>query len=133
YPWYVLFGSLASLTMYPRADTLHAIVSSPLALIGAAGALAQLWCRLARWPAWRRIGLMGALLLVPLAAVAPQLAWRTALIVSPEGADHRLDYEDLGLARAPVLVPRLMGEDIRGVVSSVQAGTPPGAPIFDYP
>jgi hypothetical protein len=133
FPWYVLFGSLTSLAMYPRADTLHAVVSSPQGLIGAAGTLALVWYRLGEWPAWRRIGVMCALLVVPLAAVVPQVAWRTALIVSPEGAEHRLDYQDLDLARAPVLVPRLMGEDIRGVVSYIQAGTPPGAPFFVYP
>ncbi|HEX8967395.1 MAG TPA: hypothetical protein VF937_05915, partial [Chloroflexota bacterium] len=132
-PWYVLFGTLAALTMYPRADTLHTIVSSPPVLVAAAGALAQLWRGLLGQPAWRRAGVFAALLLLPVAALAPQVVWRLATFVSPEDNAPRLDYQPLGLPTAPVLVPRQQAEDIRAAVSYVQAGTPPGAPLFVYP
>jgi hypothetical protein len=133
YPWYVLFGSLAALTMYPRADTLHTIVSSPVALIGGVGAFALLSRALRGEAVWRRVGVVAPLLLVPLVAVASQLMWRIATVVSPEDTSTRLDYASLDLQRAPVLVPRQMAEDIRGVVNYIQARTSPGESFFAYP
>jgi hypothetical protein len=76
---------------------------------------------------------VGSLLLLPTLALAPQVMWRYAAFVSPEKNHARLDYEPLGLARAPVLVPRQLAEDTRNVVEFVQAGTPPGEPFFAYP
>jgi hypothetical protein len=130
YPWYVLFGALAALTMYPRADTLHAIVSSPVALIGATGALALLSHSLRGEAVWRRVGALAPLLLVTLTALVPQMMWRVAVIVPP---DERLDYADLALPRAPVRLPRKMAEDIHGAVTFIQSGTSPGEPFFVYP
>jgi len=114
--WYVLFGALAMLAMYPRSDSAHALVASPPILVAAAWALSRVRPRL----------LAVALLGVPLLAVAPQVAWRADLLRAEP-------YEPLGLARAAVLVPRTTAADIRGVVEFVQANTPPGAPLFVYP
>jgi hypothetical protein len=133
YPFYVLFASLASLTMYPRSDLLHAIVSSPPALVVGAGALGLVNGRLSSLPDWRRFGAMAAALTLVVAAAAPQVAWRVGWFVSPDDTGRRLDYQPLGLSRAPVLVPRPLAEDMRNVVSYVQAGTPPGQPLFAYP
>jgi hypothetical protein len=128
--YYVLFGGLTSLTMYPRADVLHAIVSSPVALIGATAALAQV-CR--KFSGWQRSALMATFLLVPAAAVAPQVVWRVATVVSPENTGQRLDYVPLDIASAPVLEPRLSAQDMRDVVTYVDDATPPGQPVFVYP
>jgi hypothetical protein len=128
--YYVLFGGLTSLTLYPRADVLHAIVSSPAALVAGTGTLALVYRRFA---GWRRAALMSACLLVPAIAVAPQVAWRIATVVTPEDTGSRLDYQSLGLASAPVIMPRLSATDVRNVVDYVDDGTPPGAPLFVYP
>jgi hypothetical protein len=82
---------------------------------------------------WRRLSVMACLLSMPLIAVAPQVVWRAATLISPEDPARRLDYAELDLARAPVLVPRGMADDLRGVVTYVQAGTLPGQPLFAYP
>lgn len=129
-PYFVLFGGLTSLTMYPRADMLHSIVSSPAALVAGAGSLALVY---RGFVGWRRTILMATLVLLPIVAVAPWLAWRVATVVSPEDTGKRLDYEALGIGSAPVLIPRLAAEDTRDVVAYLDAGTPPGAPIFVYP
>jgi hypothetical protein len=129
-PYFVLFGGLTSLTMYPRADLLHSIVSSPAALVAGAGALA-LVC--GKFAGWRRNVLIATLVLLPVAAVAPQAASRVASLVTPEDTGKRLDYASLGIDTAPVLVPRVSGEDMRNVVNYLDAGTPPGSPIFVYP
>jgi hypothetical protein len=133
YPWYVLFGGLAALSLYPRADTLHAVVASPVALIAGAGALALVYRRLSIERLWRRASVLVALLALPLAAVAPQVMWRIATLVTPPSTSQRLDYAPLQLPRAAVLVPRQTAEDIRGAVTFMQAGTPPGAPLLAYP
>jgi hypothetical protein len=129
-PYFVLFGGLTSLTLYPRVDILHSIVSSPAALVAGAGALAQVYQGIF---GWRRDLLLATLILLPLAAVAPQVAWRAATLVSPENTGARLDYQSLDLASAPVLVPRLSAEDTRNVVAYLDAGTPAGEPLFVYP
>jgi hypothetical protein len=115
--WYVLFGALALLAMYPRADSAHALVASPPILVAGAWALSRVRPRL----------LAAALLSVPLLAVAPQVAWRADLLAKEP-------YAPLGLARAEnLLVPVTTAEDTRGVVEFVQANTPPGAPLFVCP
>jgi hypothetical protein len=129
-PYFVLFGGLTSLTLYPRVDVLHSIVSSPAALVAGVGALAQVY---RRFLGWRRHVLMATLILLPVAAVAPQVVWRAATLVSPEDTGKRLDYDSLDLAAAPVLVPRLSSQDMRNVVAYLDAGTPPGEPLFVYP
>jgi len=84
-------------------------------------------------PAWRRLSVTAALFIVPIAAVAPQVLWRYAIIVAPEQPGAWLNYQSLDLPRAPILVPKQLAEDTRNVVDFVQAGTPPGAPFFAYP
>jgi hypothetical protein len=134
YPWFVLFGVLGALTMYPRADSLHAVISAPAALIGGAAALARFSSWLTPVDSWRRLTILTALLAVPLAAVAPQLVWRTATLVSPEGdPGQRLDYAALDLPRAPVLVPRQQAAALNAAVEYIQGGTEPGQPLFAYP
>jgi hypothetical protein len=129
-PYFVLFGGLTGLALYPRADLLHAIVAAPAALVAGTGVLAQIS---RRFDGWRRTALLGVLLLVPAAAIAPQVAWRVASVVRPEETPTRGDYAPLGIASAPVMVPRLSGADMRDAVQYVDAGTPPGEPLFVYP
>jgi hypothetical protein len=129
-PYFVLFGALSSLTLYPRVDLLHSIVSSPAALVAGAGTLAHVY---RGFFGWRRNLLMATLILVSVATVAPQVAWRVATLVSPEDTGTRFDYESLDLASAPVSVPRLSAQDMRNVVAYLDAGTPPGEPLFVYP
>ncbi|MBV9601074.1 MAG: glycosyltransferase family 39 protein [Chloroflexi bacterium] len=130
HPYFVLFGGLTSLTLYPRVDVLHAIVSSPVALIGATGTLALIY---ARFSGWRRTVLIATGVLLPIVAVAPQVAWRVATVVSPDTTGERLDYEPLGIADAPVLVPRPSAADMHDAVAFIDANTPPGTPLFVYP
>jgi hypothetical protein len=128
--YFLLFGGLAALTMYPRADMLHAVVSSPAALVAAAGSLGLV---AREFSGWRRACLITALLLVPLAAVASEVAWRAATVLSPDPKAERLDYVPLELPSAPVLVPRQTADDVRQLIAYVDAGTPPGEPLFVYP
>lgn len=117
--WYVLFGTLTALNMYPRADTLHAVVSSPPALVAGAGALAAVASRIRRWFAVA----FGAALALVIAAAAPQVLWRYTTLVTAGS------YAPLG----EMLVPEQVARDTQGVVDFVQAGTPPGEPLFVYP
>jgi hypothetical protein len=133
HPWFLLFGILTALSMYPRSDTLHAVVASPPVLIVGAAALARLWRGAGKLVAWRRVGLIATLLAVPVVALAPQVMWRADTLLVPNMSGPWLDYEALGVARAPVLLPRQMAEDMRGVVDYVQDGTPQGDPFFAYP
>jgi len=130
YVYFLLFGGLTSLTMYPRADLLHAIVSSPAALVAGTAALALVW---RRFSGWRRACLMTTLLVLPVFAVAPEVAWRVAAMISPDPTAARLDYASLEMPSAPVLVPRRTAADVRNVVAFVDAGTPPGQPLFVFP
>jgi len=115
--WYVLFGALALLAMYPRTDSAHALVAAPPILVAGAWALSRMRQRL----------LAVALLTVPLLAVAPQVLWRVDLL-------RQEAYAPLGLARADgILVPVSTADDTRGVVEFVQANTLAGAPLFVYP
>jgi uncharacterized membrane protein len=115
--WYVVFGALALLAIYPRADTTHTLMAASPMLVGGAWALSRVRPRL----------LHVALLGVPLLAVAPQAGWRVGLMTQQP-------YESLGLQRAAgIMIPRSTAEDVRGVVGFVQAGTPPGEPLFVYP
>jgi hypothetical protein len=93
----------------------------------------MIYARLDHVAQWRRLSVLAGLLSVPLVAVAPQVMWRVATVVSPEAAAPRLDYAEVGPARAPVLAPRQMADSVRNVVAYVQAGTPPGEPLFAYP
>jgi hypothetical protein len=115
--WYVLFGALALLAIYPRADAAHTLMAAPPILVGGAWALSRVRPRL----------LQVALLGVPLLAVAPQAAGRVGLMTQEP-------YESLRLEQAGgIMIPRSTAEDVRGVVGFVQAGTPPGEPLFVYP
>jgi len=128
--FYVLFGSLASLVMYPRADTVHTIVASPMALVAGIGAVAMVSRSLT---GLQRVLAVTALLALPVVAVAPELGWRAAILLTADDSGQRLNYANLGLERARVLVPRRVADDLGGVVNYVQAGTPPGQPLFVYP
>jgi hypothetical protein len=124
YPYFVLFGALGALALYPRADALHAVISSPAPLVAGTAALASI---AEPFAGWRRAAVVAALLSVPIAALAPQLEWRFKILATPGG------YEPLDVDRAPVLVPRETAETMRGVVDYLQAGTPPGEPVLVYP
>ena len=102
-------------------------------LVAGAGAVVILCGRPKDVARWQRITALACVLSVPVSAVAPQLMWRVATVVSPEESAQRLDYAELGLARAPVLLPRQMAESVRGAVAYVQAGTPQDAPFLAYP
>jgi hypothetical protein len=131
--WYLLFGVLLALTLYPRVDASHVLVASPPILLAGAWALAQVDRSSARAGTPLRLTLMAALLLVPAAALSPQIVWRLATIASPDAERPRLAYESVGLQRAPMMVPVQVAEDTRGVVQYIQDNTPPGTPLLVYP
>ena len=131
--WYLLFGVLVALTLYPRVDASHVLVASPPILLAGAWALGHV-STTSRLSSHRlRLALVASLLLVPVAALSPQVMWRLATVVAPEAGYSRLAYESLGLERAPLLVPMQMAEDTRGVVQYIQANTALGTPVLVYP
>jgi hypothetical protein len=131
-PWFVLFGALAALTMYPRSDPAHALVSLPPALIGGTWAVGQAYRGLRAHRAWQRALVTATLLIVPIAIVLPTAFWRLAAFRTPEqGATPH--FVPLGLDRAPVLLPSRYVADLRGALGYLEAGTPPGEPVFAYP
>jgi hypothetical protein len=128
--YYVLFGSLASLVVYPRADTVHTIVASPMALVAGVGALAMVSRSSS---GFSRVLALTALVALPVVAVAPSLGWRAAILLTADDSGQRFSYANLGAERAAVLVPRRVADDLGGVAGYVQAGTLPGQPLFVYP
>ena len=133
-PWYLLFGTLGSLALFPRPDTLHVVVASPPVLVAGAWALGR-WhravagCRSVAWAAAAWL----AVLAVPVAAVAPQVLWRYATLVYPPRNPPGAAYTSLGLERAPVFLPPQTADSLRAAVRYIEAGTPPGAPFLAYP
>jgi hypothetical protein len=78
--------------------------------------------------------IFASLLLVPLAAAAPHLAWRYVTLVHADPrAPHPPAYVPLNLERAAVLAPENVAASIHDAVRFVQAGTSPGEPFFAYP
>ena len=133
--WYLLVGTLAVLAMYPRSDTLHAMFAGPPLFVVGAWAMHRAHRALVGDAGWTfRAAVFAALLLVPVAAVAPHAYWRYVTIVH---ADPRSptppSYVPLGLDRAMVLAPEHVADNVRGAVELVRAGTPPGEPFFAYP
>jgi hypothetical protein len=133
--WYLLAGGLIALSIYPRVDTIHAMFAGPPLLVVGAWGLALVHRTLAgRSNRAVQALVYLSLLVFPIAAVTPHVAWRYVTIVH---ADPRAPipppYVDLGLERAPVRVPEHITASIRGAVRYVQAGAPPGAPFFAYP
>jgi hypothetical protein len=135
-PWYLLGGTLAALAFYPRSDTPHALFAGPPLFVVGAWALSRAHRALATTAgsAGRRVVLFASLLVVPVAAVAPHVAWRyVTLTHAGPGAPEPPWYVPLGLERAQVLAPRHIAENIRGAVEFVRAGTGSGEPFFAYP
>lgn len=133
--WYLVAGSLAALAMYPRVDVIHVMFAGPVLLVAGAAVLARIHRVLAGRAGLLTQGLVyAALLVLPVAAVSPHTYWRYVAIVH---ADPRSPtpppYVELGLERAPVLVPENIANSVRGAVQYVQDGTPPGKPFFAYP
>jgi hypothetical protein len=133
--WYLLAGTLTILGLYPRVDTIHAMFAGPPLLVIGAWGLAWAHRGLTRnVGALSKLLVYASLLVIPIAAVSPHVYWRYVTITH---ADPRVPipppYVDLGLARAPILMPENYTTSIRGAVQYVQAGTPPGAPFFAYP
>jgi hypothetical protein len=134
-PWYLLCGATSALAIYPRFDFLHVIFAGPVLFVVEAWALSRMYAGLAEGATRAGRGaIYAALLVVPVAAVAPHVSWRYVTLVH---ADPRSPtpppYVPLGLERAPVLVPRHIADSVRGAVALVQAGTPPGEPFLAYP
>ena len=63
--------------MFPRSDTLHALVAGPPIFVAGAYALARVWYFGAA------AHLLAALAIVPVVAIAP-VGWRLATVVGPE-------------------------------------------------
>jgi hypothetical protein len=133
--WYLLVGSLAGLSFYPRMDVTHAMFSGPALFVMGAWALALAHRALAQHlPRPVQVLIYLSLLVVPLASLVPHVYWRYVTIsyANPR-APVPPPYVPLGLDRAPVLVPDNVADGVGGAVRYVQAGTPPGAPFFAYP
>ena len=123
-PWYLFCGATAALAIYPRFDFLHVIFAGPVLFVVGAWALSRMYAGLAEGATRAGRGaIYAALLVVPVAAVAPHVSWRSVTLVH---ADPRSPtpppYVPLGLERAPVLVPRHIADSVRGAVALVQAG-----------
>ena len=125
--WYLLFGVFAALTIYPRSDTLHALVAGPPIFVAGAYALARVWCSV------RRPIVLAALAILPVIIISPQVAWRFANLVAPEKDHPRLAYASLDMARAPVLVPALWASNLQATVAYIDSHTSPGDPLVAYP
>jgi len=133
--WYLLVGTLAGLSFYPRMDVTHAMFSGAALFVVGAWALAWLHRLLARHASrWVQGLVFVSLLVVPAAAMLPHVYWRYVTIsyANPR-APVPPPYVPLDLERAPALVPDNVAENVRGAVEYVQAGTPPGEPFFAYP
>ncbi len=129
--WYLLFGTLGALALYPRVDPLHAMLAGPPLFVVGAWALERVHAELAgsaKWPG--RVLVFAALLVFPLAAAAPLVYGRYA---SVSLADSSESYVPLGLERAPVLVQPRMALEIGSTVTYIRAHTAPGDPVFAYP
>jgi hypothetical protein len=133
--WYLLVGTLTTLALYPRVDTIHAMFAGPPLLVVGAWGLAAAYRTLTRGGGpLSKLLVYASLLVVPVAAVSPHVYWRYVTIIhaDPRSATPP-PYVDLRLDRAPVRIPENYATSIRGAVQYVQAGTPPGAPFFAYP
>jgi hypothetical protein len=133
--WYLLFGTLVALAIYPRVDALHAMMAGPPLFVVGAWVLARAHAALTGHAG--RAGktlVFIALMSLPVAAAVPHTAWRVASTVRndpllPEPAS----YVPLGLERAPVLVKPRTALEIGGAVNYVRSHTRPGDPLFAYP
>ncbi|MBO0880171.1 MAG: glycosyltransferase family 39 protein, partial [Mycobacterium sp.] len=129
--WYLLFGTLGGLALYPRVDPLHAMMAGPPLLVVGAWALARVYDTLVGDA--RGVGrpvLFASLLVFPLAAAAPLVNARYASIVPADSSDR---YVPLGLERAPVLVRPRTALEIGSTVAYIREHTAPGEPVFAYP
>ena len=134
-PWYLLFGTLIALSLYPRIDPLHAMMAGPPLFVVGAWALARAHGVLTNGAGRVRKALVYlALLSLPIAASTPLVYWRFASLVldnplEPEPAR----YVPLGLERAPVLVLQRTATEIGGAVRYVREQTQPGRPAPGVP
>ena len=128
--WYLLVGTLAQLALYPRADTVHALLAgAPLLPIGA-WALARVHHRLAAGiPRAGQVAVFAALLLVPGAAILPHAYAQYLRLAHPNVRVTATTYEQLQLSRAPVLVDTALVEDLRDTIAYIQQGTTAGEPF----
>jgi hypothetical protein len=133
--WYLLFGTLVALAIYPRVDLLHAMMAGPPLFVIGAWVLARAHRALTAHAG--RIGkalVFVALLSLPVAAATPYTAWR---IVSTVRDDPYLPelatYVPLGVERASVLVKPRTALEIGGAVNYVRAHTSPGDTLFAFP
>ena len=133
--WYLLVGTLAALSFYPRMDVTHAMFSGPALFVVGAWALAWAHRLLARQASrWVQGLVFVSLLVVPAAAMLPHVYWRYVTIsyANPR-APVPPPLVPLDLERAEVLVPDNIALNVRGAVEYVQAGTPPGESFFAFP
>jgi hypothetical protein len=134
-PWYLLFGTLLALALYPRVDTLHAMMAGPPLFVVGAWALSRAHSTLTRGAGRIRQSLVfTALLVFPVMAVTPLVYWRAASVVldNPlEPAPAR--YAPLGVERAQLMVVQRTATEIGGAVNFVRAHTQPGEPLLAYP
>jgi hypothetical protein len=133
--WFLLTGTLAALALFPRVDNAHAVLAGAPLLVLSALVLHRLHARLTS--GGTRLGSAAAffaLLVVPVAAMAPHMYARYLALAHPEPVmSPSAVYVNSGLERANVLLPAQSAEPLRATVDFLDRNTQPGDPVFAYP
>jgi hypothetical protein len=134
-PWYLLFGILAALALYPRMDHLHVMMAGPTLFVAGAWALARVHGALTDGAGRVLQALVFvSLLIFPVVAAVPLLYMRYAAIARVDYLKlEPATYVPLGLERADVLVQPRNVVELGGAVRYIQEHTAPGEPLLAYP
>lgn len=139
--WYLLAAAWTFLTQYPRLDVTHLAWSAGIPFVVGAIALdrAERWLvARGRLTTRRAAALYPALLVVPLLAAMPTLAWRgSPFMVANNEVGSFLAVPQRQVAGIPALegvwAPARSVDDVERTVAEIRARTAPGEPIFVYP
>jgi hypothetical protein len=140
--WNLLAGALLLFNLFPRMDAMHIPFSAPVLFVSGSFALYCCYRRLAaslQGSASQPLAtalLYGALLLLPAAAMLPNLEWRSSALFPWRDEVRYFEpphYISVELPGASVLVPPEISETVGGAARYVAERTQPGEPIFVYP